>query len=88
MDQAPPSRQRTIGCVMSVGTIAAPFVALMFGFQAALVVLILALVVTSWFGWQALREAPQEHVKRLRIALLLNLVLVIAAIAVLGWMVR
>lgn len=85
MNQLPETRQRAIGCVMSIAIVAAPFIALFFGLTIALAVLVVALIATSWLGWQALREAPPEIAPRLRIAVLVNLVLVVVAIAVLVW---
>lgn len=74
------TRQGKIGCVLAGAMAAAPFLALVFGWNAALVVLAIATLTTSWLAWDGSRQADPERRPSLLLSAGMNLVFAIVAI--------
>ncbi|MCC6315825.1 MAG: hypothetical protein IT337_17645 [Thermomicrobiales bacterium] len=68
---------------MSAAVIVAPFLALLYDPNAGLGVLLVALLTTSWLGWEASGRGPAELARRLRRVVVLNIALAVVALIVL-----
>lgn len=73
------------GCVFAAGVIAAPFLALLYGIEAGLGVMAVALATVTAFGAHAAQHAPPDLRRRLLPAVVLNGVLAVACLLALLW---
>lgn len=69
--------------LMTIAIVFAPFLALLFGIEAALVVLALGLTFTIWLTWMASGSAGPVQRGRLRTMAVLNVCLLIGVLAIL-----
>ena len=77
------TREGRIGCALAGAMAAAPFLALVFGWNAALVVLAVATLATSWLAWDGSRVAEPSRRPSLLMSAGMNLVFALIAIAML-----
>jgi hypothetical protein len=69
--------------LMTLGVVAAPFVALLYSLELALGVLALALGFTTWLTWQAAEHVAVAQRGRLRAGAALNAAMMLAAVVIL-----
>jgi hypothetical protein len=77
-------RPPAAGCVFGVGLLAAPFLAALYGLNAGLAVMTLALATTTAFGVYAARTAPPDLRRRLLPIVVVNAVLAVACLVALA----
>ncbi len=65
-------KRNVVGCLFILAAMAAPFIALIYGFGFGLLVLTVGLLLTSWLAIEARREVPPAR---------RNLVLAMAVVA-------
>lgn len=70
--------------LLTLAIVMAPFLALLFSLEAALVVLAAGLAFTVWLTWMASNTAGHLQKSRLRIVAVMNMVLMAAVLAVLA----
>lgn len=70
--------------LLTIAIVMAPFLALMFGVEAALVVLAAGLAFTIWLTWMASGSAGPVQRSRLRTMAVLNVCLLVGVLAILG----
>lgn len=75
--------RRGAGCLFAGAIVAAPFLALLYGLTAGLVVMICALAATAYLAYDATRTAPRTLHRRLVIVAAINAILALAGVAVL-----
>jgi hypothetical protein len=75
--------RRGIGCGFGGAMVAAPFLAWVWGAEAAVGVMMIALVATSYLAIDGSRTAEPEIAKRLRVLGLVNGVLAVGGLVVL-----
>ena len=78
-----PDRVRLTGCVLAAALVAAPFLALLYGLNAALAVMTLALTATAYLARTAAGAADAATRQRLRTAVVINVVLALVCAIVL-----
>ncbi len=71
------------GCAFGAGVLAAPFLASLYGLNAGLAVMTLALATTTAFGAHAAREAAPDIRRRLLPVVVVNGVLAVVCLGVL-----
>lgn len=74
------TREGRIGCALAGAMAASPFLALVFGWNAALVVLAIATLATSWLAWDGSRTASPERRPSLLLSAGMNLLFAVIAI--------
>lgn len=70
--------------LLTVAIVMAPFLALLFGIEAALAVLAAGLAFTIWVTWMASKSAGPVQRSRLRTMAVLNVCLLVGVLAILG----
>jgi len=78
-------KRMVVGCGFSAAIVAAPFIALLYDLSIALVVLLVALALTTSATIQAAREALPEEKRRLHVLLALNVIFLSLSVAALAW---
>jgi predicted nucleic acid-binding Zn ribbon protein len=73
--------------LLTIAIVMAPFLALLFGMEAALVVLAAGLGFTVWLAWMASATAGPAQRARLRMMAMLNVGLLTAVLVILGFLV-
>jgi heme O synthase-like polyprenyltransferase len=69
--------------LLTIAIVMAPFLALLFGIEAALVVLAAGLAFTVWLTWMASNTSGPVQRSRLRTMAILNVFLLVAVVALL-----
>jgi len=79
--RAPETRRRWLGIAFAAAMVAAPFVAALYGWEAALVALVVALLATAFLAFDVARQPATEPPARRRMltAAVLNLGLAFVA---------
>ena len=83
-DLGPDDIRRMVGCLFVAAMVAAPFLALLYGFTLALIVMVCALAATSYLALDAAKTAPGALRHRFRIVAAINGALGLAGILVLA----
>jgi hypothetical protein len=79
----PADRARLTGCALTAAVVAAPFCALLYGWNVALAVMSAALTATAYLAQNAARTADPTMRRRLRTAVFVNALLALGCVVAL-----